>query len=307
MPRFSVVIPIYNKVPFLAHTLKSVLQQRMDDFELILVNDGSTDSSAEVVAGFSDPRIRYFSRENQGASAARNFGIEQAVSDYITFLDADDYWYPNMLQRMLEAIETYPEQKVFSGAIEVETPWKIFPAQYTVAPRLLFQVVDYFDASMKTTVICTSCAVFHRSVFERVGGFDPHIKSGQDTDLWMRIGLVYPVVFCAEILARYVYDPNSLSKRKEFLNQKMDFEKFKPLEKSHPKLKKFIDQNLFSFAIRSKISGDQAHFKAYVRKIQPENLSLKKRVLLRLPGTLLVGLIALSHWLVRCGWRKSVF
>ena len=160
---------------------------------------------------------------------------------------------------------------------------------------------------MKTTVICTSCAVFHRSVFEKVGNFDVDIRSGQDTDLWIRIGLIYPVVFSWKILARYVYDANSLSKKKEYLNKKMNFFKFESSEKTNERLKKFLDLNLFSFALRSKLANDKANFSVYYEKINLKNLSLKKRILLELPSITLQLLLRLNLFLVQLGIKKSVF
>ena len=307
MPLFSVIIPVYNKEKFIENTLNSVLQQSFTDFELILVNDGSTDQSEAKIKTFSDSRMRYYSKENGGVSTARNLGIELATAQYITFLDADDYWYPNFLSNLLAAIKQHQNYKIFAAAIEVQTSKKVFPAQYSIPKTGAYEIVDYFDASMKTTVICTSCAIFHKSIFDEVGVFDPNIRSGQDTDLWIRIGLVYPVVFSWEILARYVYDPNSLSKRIEYLNTKMNFSKFDAIKKTNPKLKAFLDLNLFSFAIRSKLFDDTVTFKKYYQKINLENLSLKKKILLQLPGFVLRFLIQLNLFLVRLGWRKSVF
>jgi glycosyltransferase involved in cell wall biosynthesis len=307
MPQFSVIIPVYNKEKFVENTIKSVLQQSFTDFELILINDGSTDQSEAIIKSFTDTRIRYYSKENEGVSIARNLGIELATSDYLTFIDADDYWYPNFLSSLFTSIQKFPEHKIFSAAIEVETSKKVFPAQYSIHRENNIEVVDYFDASMKTTIICTSCAVFHKSVFEQVGVFDSKIKSGQDTDMWIRMGLIFPVVFSWEILARYVYDPQSLSKRKEYLNTKMDFSKFDTASETNPKLKNFLDINLFSFAIRCKLSNDSVNFKIHYQRIDLKKLSLKKRVLLELPGFALRFLVKLNLFLVQIGLRNSVF
>ena len=180
MPFFSVIIPLYNKENFVENTLKSVLNQIFMDFEVIIVNDGSTDASEEKVKQFCDDRIRYFSKENEGVSTARNYGITQAKSKYITFIDADDFWYPEFLQEMFQNIKRFPDQKIFSGAIEVETLAKILKAQYSIEKTSDCEIVNYFDASIKTTVICTSCAVFHKSIFDEIGNFDTNLKSGQD-------------------------------------------------------------------------------------------------------------------------------
>lgn len=307
MPQFSVIIPVYNKEKFIENTLKSVLQQSFTDFELILVNDGSTDQSETIIKSFTDPRIRYFSKENGGVSTARNLGIEMAKATYITFIDADDYWYPNFLSTSLATIQKFPEHKIFSAAIEVETPNSVFPAQYSIPKKSEYEVVDYFEASMKMTIICTSCAVFHKSIFDQVGVFDAKIRSGQDTDMWIRMGLIYPVVFSWGILTRYVYDPNSLSKKKEYLNTKMDFSKFDKVLDQNPKLKNFLDINLFSFAIRCKLTNDTRNFKIHYQKINLKKLPLKKRFLLELPGFMLRFLVQFNLFLVRIGLRNSAF
>lgn len=307
MPHFSVIIPVYNKEKFIENTLKSVLQQSFTDFELILVNDGSTDQSEAKINAFTDPRIRYYSKENGGVSTARNLGIERATAPYLTFIDADDYWYPNFLSAMHTSIQKFPDYKIFSAAIEVETPKKIFPSQYSIPRKNEYEVVDYFDASNKTTVICTSCAVFHKSVFERIGVFDDQIRSGQDTDMWIRMGLVFPVVFSWEILARYVYDANSLSKKKEYLSTKLDFSKFDTEEKTNSKLKKFLDLNRYGLAIKSKLHHDNVNFTKFKNDINPNNLTLKKRVLLLFPEFVLRILLDTNLLFVELGWRKSVF
>ena len=125
MPFFTVIIPLYNKENFIENTLKSVLNQNFTDFEVIIINDGSTDKSEEKVFRFKDSRILYFLKSNEGVSATRNFGIEKANAQYIAFIDADDYWYPDFLQEMYRYITLFPEQKVFSSAIETETLKKI--------------------------------------------------------------------------------------------------------------------------------------------------------------------------------------
>lgn len=294
MAFFSIVIPLYNKENYIENTLKSVLAQTFTDFEIIIINDGSTDSSEAKVLPFADSRIKYHSRENEGASAARNFGIDTSTSKYITFLDADDYWYPEFLQTMFQNIIAFPDEKVFSAAIETETSKNVFAADYSIEKTAHVQVVDYFPASFKETAICTSCAVFHKSVFDKVGNFDTTIRSGQDTDLWIRIGLVFKVVFDWTILARYVFDAKSLSKNKSYSKTRIRFEKFDEAEKANPDLKKFLDLNRYSIAIKSKINGDLAYFNTLCNEIDLANLSVKKKMLLFAPRFLLRILLRLK-------------
>src|SRR5690625_5076160 len=110
---FSVVIPLYNKELSIRNTLQSVLDQTFTDFEIVIVNDGSTDSSAAIVEEFTDPRIRLIHQENQGVSAARNKGIEEAKYDWIVFLDGDDLWENNHLEEFVKMIKLFPEDRVF--------------------------------------------------------------------------------------------------------------------------------------------------------------------------------------------------
>lgn len=308
MAFFSIIIPLYNKEKFIENTIQSILDQTFQDFEIIVINDGSTDKSEEKLKQFDDPRIIYFSKKNEGASTARNYGIEKANSDFITFLDADDYWYPTFLETMFAIISKVPNQKVFSAAIEFDTSKKIIPAQYSISKsNNEFEVVNYFKASLKETVLCTSCAVFHKTVFAEAGNFDTKIKSGQDTDLWIRIGLIYPVVFCWKILARYVYDPKSLSKNNKWIKEKMDFSKYEEIEKTNSDLKRFLDLNRFSLAIKSKIAGEKEIFTKYSQPIDLKNLGAKKSVLLGLPAFALVFLIKLKTLLANLGLGSSVF
>lgn len=308
MAFFSIIIPLYNKETFIENTIQSILDQTFQDFEIIIVNDGSTDGSEEKILQFEDSRIYYFSKKNEGASTARNYGIEKANSDFITFLDADDYWYPGFLKTMFENISKEPDQKVFSAAIEFDTSKKTIPAQYSISKTNKdFQIVNYFKASLKETVLCTSCAVFHKTVFTEAGNFDIKIKSGQDTDLWIRIGLIYPVVFSSKILARYVYDSESLSKNTKFIKEKMDFLKFEKAEKENSDLKKFLDLNRFSLAIKSKLVGEKELFRKYFQSIDLKKIGLKKRILLTLPSPLLRFLISLKTFQANLGIGSSVF
>ena len=307
MPFFSIIIPLFNKENFIENTLKSVLDQSFSDFEVLIVNDGSTDKSEEKVLKFKDNRIQYFYKENSGVSAARNFGIEKAQSNYITFIDADDYWYPNFLQEMFENSNRFPELQVFSAAIEVETSKKIIPSSYSIIKTADCEIVNYFDASLKETVICTSCAVFHKSVFEKIDFFDTQLKSGEDTDLWIRIGLNYQILFSWKILARYVYDAQSLTKNHKTTINSVHFSKYTSLEKTNSSLKKFLDLNRFSLAIKSKIIGDQLRFLEFYKEIDLKNLSLKKRTLLQLPVHILKPLINLKAFLANMGLGNSVF
>lgn len=307
MAFFSIIIPLYNKENFIENTIQSVLSQTFQDFEIIIVNDGSTDKSEEKVLQFKDGRIRYFSKKNEGVSQTRNFGLTESNADFVAFLDADDYWYPHFLETMHHYCTFFPKQKVFACAIEIETSKKTFPAQYSIRKTGDFEFVNYFRASNKESVILTSAAVFRKSILKKTGIFDPEIKSGQDTDLWIRIGIIYPILFIWKILVRYIHDENSLSKNASLMHSKMDFSKFEQLEKTNSDLKYFLDLNRFSLAVKSKLTHNENQFYYYYNGINLKKLSFKKRFLLNLPSSLLQILIGLKLKLAEIGLGSSVF
>lgn len=302
MPYFSIVIPVYNKENFVVKTIESVLDQTFTDYEIIIINDGSTDHSETKISTFKDNRIKYYSKKNEGVALARNFGIEKATADYICFLDADDYWYPAFLEMMHRFTSELPEQKVFAAAIEIETKNKTIPAYYSITPTSDFEIVNFFNTSQKECVLWTSSVCIHKSVFEKVGDFDTKIKHGEDTELWIRIGLQFPIVFIRKILARYVYDDKSISRNSNYYFEQYTFDKYSLEEKQNPALNKYMDLNRFSAVIKCKLHGDWKTAQEIYSEIDLKNLSYKKRILLELPPIILKPLIRLQHFL-----GKSVF
>ncbi|MGV3696156.1 glycosyltransferase family 2 protein [Flavobacterium sp.] len=306
MPFFSVIIPVFNKAPFIEKTLKSVLAQTFTDFEIIIVNDGSTDQSGAKILAFEDSRIRYFAKANEGVSSARNFGIDKAEGDYICFLDADDYWYPDFLQTVYSYIQKVPE-KVFGLAYENEIADTLLPAQYSFEKTSDYEVLDYFEASLKTPVLWTSSAAFHKEVFNEIGNFKVGMQNLEDIDLWIRIGLKYPVVFIWKVQSRYGYDRQGLSKNKRMAQSKIDFSEYGLLEKTNKNLKIYLDLNRYALAIKSKLINDCNGFDHYYKDIDLNNLTLKKRVLLKLPGFALRILVSVNRTMAKLGLGNSVF
>ncbi|OXA95793.1 glycosyltransferase family 2 protein [Flavobacterium hercynium] len=307
MAFFSIIIPLYNKEHFIENTIKSILDQTFGDFEIIVINDGSTDKSEEKVLQFKDDRIQYFSKKNEGVSATRNLGITKANANFIAFLDADDYWYPEFLETMHYYCTYFVKQKVFTAAIEIETSKNIFPAQYSIPKTGDFEFVNYFKASIKESVLLTSSTIFNKKVFAKAGVFDTQIKSGQDTDLWIRIGLLFPILFVWKVLVRYTHDENSLSKNAALMDSKLNFAKFSEQEKTNADLKYFLDLNRFSLAIKSKILNNQILFDSYYQAIDLQKIGFKKRFLLQLPPFALKILIAFKLKLAQLGLGSSVF
>ncbi len=308
MPKFSVVISVFNKEKYIANTLNSVLAQTFTDFEVVLLNDGSTDNSEAEILKFKDPRIRYFSKENRGASAARNFTIEQAEANYIALMDADDYWYPFYLEEQNRLLNEFPNESVFATATEIKRNGKTFKNTYSI--RTIDEdavLVDYFEASQLDSVLLSISTVLKKEVFANVGWYDPKIKSGEDTDLYVRIGLKHKVVFSPKVCATYIVRKNSLFQSVKNLEDKANFEAYEGFEKNNPALKKFLDLNRYSLCILAKIEGNKEAFQKNFRKINQENLSKKQQFLLRQNKTILKYLSKTKDNLEKLGLRLGTF
>lgn len=304
----SVAIAVYNKEQQILSTLESVLNQTYCISEIVIVNDGSTDNSEKLIHTIKDARIRYIKQENQGAAAARNQAIAHCTNDYIALLDADDLWHPNFLSEIIKAIQRYPNEKVFSTGLQIETNHnKSFPAKYSIPNQSEIGVYDYFEGSYLNSLIYSSNVVIHKDVFEKVGNFDTRIRSGQDTDLWIRIGIEYSVVFIPEYAVTYRFIPNSLSHSEVPIRYKIQFDKYKEVEKSNLALKKFLDLNRYSLAVYAREMGDIESYKQLKSAIEYRHLNKKQKFILSSPASVTKLLKSTKYFLERLGWKTTSF
>ncbi len=208
---FSVIIPLYNKSTYIAKAIKSVLTQTYQKFELIVVNDGSTDNSLEVVQQFNNSTIQQFKILNQpnvGVSIARNNGINAAKYDYIAFLDADDWWDVHFLEEMNGLIKRYSNAGIYSSSYYIVKHSVNRNSNIGVSDGFNEGVINYFKVYSQTLTmpVWTSATVMKKNIFIEQNGFNPKLKLGEDFDLWVRIALKYPVVFMNKPLAFYNQD-----------------------------------------------------------------------------------------------------
>lgn len=206
MPRVSIVVPLYNKAPYVLRTLESIAAQNMPDFEVIVVDDGSTDGSADVVRAFSDARFRLVRQANSGPGAARNHGLLQSQAPYVAFLDADDQWLPEFLQYNLAVLERYPQAAAvgsgwyqYPGGRPAARCWAacdIEEGLVTVRPDTCAKRVVALIAYM------TACTVLARTEsIRRWGGFyECGSRYAEDATLWLRVFLNEPVYFHSQPL-----------------------------------------------------------------------------------------------------------
>jgi glycosyltransferase involved in cell wall biosynthesis len=280
---FSVIISVFNKEKYIKATIESVLKQSFKDFELIVVNDGSTDNSLGIIEEFKDKRLRIISTKNQGASLCRNTGIKAASNTFIALLDGDDLWDADYLKKVQDCIISFPNESVFATAVAHKYKDKIVAATYNFKQEKTYAVRNFFESSLDHTIITSSSVVFKNEILKKTGYFDTSIVSGQDTDLWIRIGLNYKVVFINEVLAYYNYVPESLSNTVFSVKNKPKYDKYFELEKSNKNLKLYLDRNRFPLAILSKLEKNTERFKFYSSHINPKNLRPEQRIILFAP------------------------
>lgn len=212
-PLISVVIPLYNKESVILETVLSVLAQSFTDFEIVVVNDGSKDSSAEIVSRILDDRIHLYNQKNSGVSAARNKGVEIARGKYIAFLDGDDSWTPRHLEEIASLIRDYGDDaSVFSTNFYRQFPDGDKFINRTEEYRGV--VSNYFKSIRKAVLIHTSCVCISKEAILTVGGFDTRFSIGEDIDLWNRLCRRYKLAYTSKATSIYHIDtPNNSRNR----------------------------------------------------------------------------------------------
>lgn len=194
---FTVIIPLYNKGKFIYETVSSVLSQSFRNFEIIIVNDGSTDNSLEVINKFKDPRIKIFNISNSGVSSARNFGIFKSTNEWIAFLDADDLWDINYLEESYKIISNIKSVNV------IATNYYKYFTDYK--KTLVYNTISsgFVESYLKINCITSSSVIIHKSVFNHIGIFDTRLKYGEDQHMWLRINIKYRTYFNNKPLVYY--------------------------------------------------------------------------------------------------------
>ena len=216
--RVSVVIPLFNKARWIRRAVDSVLSQTFQDFELIVVDDGSTDGGGQLVTEVTDSRVRLIRQQNQGASAARNVGIESSKGEWVAFLDADDTWLPGNLLSNFEMSKQYPAlswtagvyRKIVSGQVS-----SVVAADVTELDDKVGDTIPDILTVIDRSYLSTISVVIKRDVFDKVGLFDTGLQTAEDVDMWVRIGIEHPTVgYISEPVADYFIDaPGSLTKK----------------------------------------------------------------------------------------------
>lgn len=200
---FSVVMPLYNKRNYVRAAVASVLSQRHDAFELIVVDDGSTDDSVSMLAGIDDQRLRVIRQANAGVASARNRGIAEAQHGWVALIDADDGWAINHLGELAAMIAARPDAGMVSTTTRLVRAGTAMPE--IAGPSVSrFDEIDYLVAAVRDIHVVTSSSVaLRRDALRSIGGFRD-LRPGEDIDCWVRISLDWPVIHSDAVTAFYV-------------------------------------------------------------------------------------------------------
>ncbi len=233
IPAISVIIPSYNAARFLPTTLRSVLAQQDFVGEVLVVDDGSTDGTADLLAA-QFPQVRVISQPNQGVAVARNAGLAQACHDWVAFVDADDVWLPGKLQAQCTLLARHPEAQM------CYTAWHVWQTQDIEPPAAWLQAVidagakpeaehQWHGASgwiypelLRDCVVWTSTVLARRSLLLQLGGFAPDLSVGEDYDLWLRAARLTPILRVPRPLALYRHHGHNITQRVPDRNHKAE-------------------------------------------------------------------------------------
>ena len=250
--KYSVIIPLYNKAPYVAKAVNSVLSQTFTDYELIIVDDGSADNSAEIALETIEGRenCHLIKQENAGVSMARNNGVAVSHGDYLCFLDADDWWAPTFLEEVAKLISEFPEAGIYGTNYTIinETKNKTRVAQIGVEPNFEKGYINYCQTYAKTMYmpLTSNSVAIPRRVFEQMNGFPADVKLGEDFLLWIHVALNYKVAFLNKPLAFYNQDVDTKNRgvgrlHKPEENMLWNLTDLEPVEKTNEDYKQLID------------------------------------------------------------------
>ncbi len=221
MPTVEVIVPAYNAAPFLAAALNSVIAQTFADWRILLVDDGSTDTTAEIANAYAarlGPKLKYIHQPNAGLPAARNTAIRHAEGQYLALLDADDIWLPERLAETLKVFARSEEIGLTYGFIDgIDPQGHILSTFQTPSKHAEGKIARYIY--MREIDLPCPSITFRKTCVDHVGTFDESMRATEDRDLWLRIALRYDVALVRQVIAQYRTSPQAMTSDPERMYQ----------------------------------------------------------------------------------------
>ena len=311
MPFFTVIIPLYNKEKFVENTLKSILNQTFTDYEVLVVNDCSTDESVEIIKPYLSESIKLLEHSvNKGLSASRNTGIKKANANYITFLDADDLWKPTFLETIYQLITDFPEAKIFGTNYEEVYSNKIVsPTNFSnVIESKGSQIIDFFKYNLGQGIYTHGSVCFHKSVYEKAGLYDETIDFAEDIDFNIRANYYYKLAYSNTIQMQYFMETEAQLTRSSILNKRLpDYDKYDAFAKENTSLAKYLAFEKYVLAKHIKTDGGYELYKNISSKIDYKYLNWKQKLLLKLPAFILKLIKKYKEILIKKGMKFTSY
>lgn len=305
MPKFSIIIPLYNKANYISEAIQSVLSQTFKDFELIIINDCSTDNSLEIAKTFKDSRIRIIDHsQNQGLSASRNSGIKSTTTRYLAFLDGDDRWKPTFLEKINFLIQEYDRAAIFATNSEISLKnKKNISHSFDIANNKPHSIIsNFFRASLAQTIFNHSSLCVERKVFESVGLYNESITYSEDIDFFIRSQAQFKTAYHTETLAIITLESENQITQSSIKGKVIpDYDYYEELFKGRKDIKKYLDFQRYIKAKLFRLSNDEITYKKLVKNIDFNNLTKKQRLLIKLPKMQLRLITSFKLWLQRIG------
>ncbi|TDD96191.1 glycosyltransferase family 2 protein [Flavobacterium cellulosilyticum] len=311
MAFFSIIIPLYNKENYVEKTLRSINNQTFVDFEVLIINDCSTDSSIEKTIPFLSDKIKLFHHKtNKGLSASRNTGIQNANADYITFLDADDTWKPNFLETIHRLITNFPEARIFgTNYEEVYKTQTLQPQNGSENLAKHFEgIIDFFKINLKQGIYNHGSVCFHKNVFEKAGYYDETIDFSEDIDFNIRANYFFKLAYSNSIQMSYLMQSENQLTTSSILNKRLpDYDKYEAFANSNLTLKKYLDFERYVLSKHIKVDGNTILSKKIQNSIDVDNLNWKQHLLLKSPVSLLKCFNKIKFLLIRLGFKFTSY
>lgn len=310
MAFFTVIIPLYNKEKYIENAIKSVLNQTFTDYNLVIINDCSTDKSVEIASKYiSDTVGIIHHKKNAGLAAARNSGIKNTNSNYITYLDADDLWKPTFLESIFKLIQNFPEARIFGTNYEeiwdnvIKNPHngsEILPVDFT-------GYINFFKINVKQGIYNHGSVCFHKEVFEKIGYYNEDIGFSEDLDFNIRANYNFKLAYDNSVQMSYFMQTENQLTQISLLNKTIpDFDTYENWAKTNSDLKKYLDFERYVLGKRLKKNND-LRWKKMIATIDSRNLNWKQNVLLKMPRFVLNLLDKLKLFLLKLGIKTSTY
>lgn len=309
-PYFSVIIPLYNKENYIQNSLNSIINQTFTDYEVLIINDASTDESAEKLQPYLNENIKLIHHDtNKGLSATRNTGILNARADYITYLDADDIWEPTFLETIYRLTQNFKEARIFATNYQEIYGNKILkPHNGSEYLNIDFEgIINFFKINLKQGIYNHGSVCFHKNVFEKIGLYNENINFSEDLDFNIRANYYFKLAYsCKAEMSYYMQTDNQLT-RKSIKNKSIpDYDVYEKWVQNNSDLKKYLDFERYVLAKRLKISNDN-RWKKVAQKIDGNNLKLKQNILLKLPVNVLLIINYFKLLFIKNGIKFSTY